>query len=370
MSFLPRLSACRRTSMILATCYRPSPPQAACLAASLSALILCACIAHAAAPDPPLENSSTAETLSADELYRRASECFYEARFPSAVINLEQYLSRSELSTRDRIRGLELQGACHIARSEPIAARRAVEAILDLDPTYVVSPETVFPPLLRVFFSVLKDRGALALPPGIRSIAVVPLENTSITEHQAMDPLGLGIAQAIITDIVGASDVRVVERERLHYALEEINMPPGAMDRETAARAGRLVGAQSFLMGSFTRIGDRLRVDVRLVETETGVVIKTRSLDGKMRDVFELVHELSKLVVADLGDVYTRPPSRADASLKALIEYAAGLDLLDRGRYAEAEERLQAALAISPDYEEARRLLRQLRPMLATVENR
>ncbi len=355
--------------MIHAFSYRPSPPLAAGLAALLSALVLCACIAHAATPDPHLENPSAADTLSADELYRRASECFYEARFVSAAGSLGQYLSLPDLSIPDRIRGLELKGACHIACSEPIAARKAVEAILDLDNSYVMSPDTAFPPLLKVFFGVLKDRGALALPPGIRSIAVVPLENTSITEHHTMEPLGLGLAQAIITDIVGASEVWVVERERLDYALEEINMPPGAIDLETAARAGRLVGAQSFLMGSFTRIGDRMRIDVRLVETETGVVIKTRTVDGRMRDVFELVHELTKLVVADLGDVYTRPPSKADAGLKALMEYAAGLDLLDRGRYAEAEERLQAALAISPDYEEARNLLRQLRPMLATLGN-
>ncbi|MCK4413510.1 MAG: hypothetical protein KAY32_08205 [Candidatus Eisenbacteria sp.] len=336
----------------------------------LAICALCLIFSAATGDDSPASDDALPTAATADMLYQRAHDRFYEARFRAALDDIERYLEMPDLSTREQLRGLELRGACHIGQREPIAARRAVEGMLDLDPTYLMDPDLVFPPLLEVYFSVLDERGALAFPPGIHSIAVVPLKNASVTEHEAMEPLGMGLAQAIITDIVGASEVRVVERERLNYVLDEIGRPSGVVDKKTAARAGRLVGAQSFLMGSFTRVGKTLTISVHLVETETGVILKARSIDGKMEKVFDLIRELSKYVIDDLGAVYSCPPSKADASVRALMEYAAGLDLLDRGRFVEAEGHFHLALELFPDYEAAERRLRQIVPLLAAGEER
>ncbi|MBD3334258.1 MAG: tetratricopeptide repeat protein [Candidatus Eisenbacteria bacterium] len=294
---------------------------------------------------------------------------YYSTDFHKALQHVDTYLSQQDLLPAERIAGLQLKGMCHIALRDSTGARRTIEAILEEDPSYRVDPDVVPPGLLRVYYRVLRDRGELSIPEGIRSVAVLYLTNSSVTEHEQMDPLRQGLADAIITDITGATDVRVVERERLEYIRTEImRQQTVEFDQTTAVRAGRLLGAQSFLFGSFTRIGDELRLNARLVETETGEILKAHLVEGEMDEIFDLVHQLSRHAVEDLGALYNRPLSQQDADLKAFLEYAEGLTYLDRGDYDEARAHFEKALEYSPDYAKAERRYRQVLPLMAMGE--
>lgn len=67
----------------------------------------------------------------------------------------------------------------------------------------------------------------------------------------------------------------VVERERLLLALEELRLGTTSLvDESSRLELGRLVGAQLMVFGGYQIIGEMMRVDLRLVEVESGKVLK------------------------------------------------------------------------------------------------
>jgi curli biogenesis system outer membrane secretion channel CsgG len=67
----------------------------------------------------------------------------------------------------------------------------------------------------------------------------------------------------------------VVERERLLLVLEELNLGTTSLvDETTRLRIGKLVGAQLMVFGGYQVIEEQMRLDLRLVEVETGKIRK------------------------------------------------------------------------------------------------
>jgi curli biogenesis system outer membrane secretion channel CsgG len=98
------------------------------------------------------------------------------------------------------------------------------------------------------------------------------LEDLSPSVEQA----GLGeiLAGPVIEALQGRG-YRVVERQRLLALLEELHLGSTALvDESTRLRLGRICGARWMVFGGFQTIGGQVRMDLRLVEVETGKVLK------------------------------------------------------------------------------------------------
>jgi curli biogenesis system outer membrane secretion channel CsgG len=82
---------------------------------------------------------------------------------------------------------------------------------------------------------------------------------------------------AKVMETAGSIDrYELVERERLLAVLEELNLGSSQLaDQATGLRIGRLVGARLMLFGSYQVVAMQMRVDLRLVEVETGRVRNT-----------------------------------------------------------------------------------------------
>lgn len=66
----------------------------------------------------------------------------------------------------------------------------------------------------------------------------------------------------------------LVERERLLAVLQELNLGSSQLaDEATGLRLGKLVGARLMLFGSYQVVAAQMRIDLRLVDVETGRVI-------------------------------------------------------------------------------------------------
>ena len=58
-------------------------------------------------------------------------------------------------------------------------------------------------------------------------------------------------------------------------ALEELRLGASPLvDHQTQLRLGKMIGARFMIFGGYQIIGDLLRVDIRLVDVETGKVLK------------------------------------------------------------------------------------------------
>jgi len=107
------------------------------------------------------------------------------------------------------------------------------------------------------------------------SVAVWDLEDFSPGPQNRPD-LGEFISARVIETIQETGGYTVVERQRLLLALEELNIGSNALaDEITRLEIGRIVGAKLMVFGGFQVIGDKMRLDLRLVEVETGAVART-----------------------------------------------------------------------------------------------
>lgn len=90
-----------------------------------------------------------------------------------------------------------------------------------------------------------------------------------------MDGLGEMLSSQAIDTLQKRGGHPVVERQRLLLAMEELKLGSSSLaDEETRLRLGRLSGARLMVFGVYQIIGKQMRLDLRLVEVETGRIIK------------------------------------------------------------------------------------------------
>lgn len=117
--------------------------------------------------------------------------------------------------------------------------------------------------------------GQKTAPPAIMAVAVWPIEDFSPVGN---GDKGLGdlLWNRIMAALQGRSDVTLVERQRLDLALEELKLSTtGLVDETARLDLGRLIGAGAMVFGGYQVIGDQMRLDLRLVEVETGKVLRS-----------------------------------------------------------------------------------------------
>jgi TolB-like protein len=244
--------------------------------------------------------------------------------------------------------------------------------MVELSPGHHPDPDRLHPEFMKLYFAVAKERGLLMEreSPGIQTIAVLDFDNNSIDQHERLEPLRGGFADMLISDLSKLTSLKVVERERVRFILDELDLEQTAkFDPETAVRVGKMLGVHSILIGSFTKVGERMRLDTRLIRTETGELIKADQLTRKTDDFFKLIDDAAELVAKDLelkvSDAERGAIQKADnESMDALIYYSEGLDLYDRGEYRKAYEKFREALKVNPDYERAEMRLAALKPLV------
>ncbi len=106
------------------------------------------------------------------------------------------------------------------------------------------------------------------------TIAAWDLEDLSPIESGRPD-LGELLSAKVIETLKETGGYTVVERERLLLALEELGLGTTSLvDETTRLRIGRIVGARLMVFGGYQVIMDKMRLDLRLVEVETGSILK------------------------------------------------------------------------------------------------
>ena len=148
--------------------------------------------------------------------------------------------------------------------------------------------------------SLVGVREAAAQAPGMRkaTVAVMEFDNAAMVKRDEFAALTSGF-QVMLTNAIAANkSIDVVERQKIQHVIEEQNLATaGRVDASSAAKAGKLLGVGHMLMGSFTVAPNmEMRLSVRSVNTESGIIEYTQEVSGKGDKVFELIDQLAAKV--------------------------------------------------------------------------
>jgi TolB-like protein/class 3 adenylate cyclase len=140
------------------------------------------------------------------------------------------------------------------------------------------------------WFRQWSDHGGSPTLPDKPSIAVLPFTNLSDDPKQVY--FADGIAEDLMTDLSRLSGLSVVSRNSAFaYRGKEIDL----------RTIGRDLGVGYILEGSVRRAGDRVRINVQLIDANTGGHRWAERYDGSQADIFALQDNVTKAVVSALA---------------------------------------------------------------------
>jgi DNA-binding winged helix-turn-helix (wHTH) protein/TolB-like protein/Tfp pilus assembly protein PilF len=156
--------------------------------------------------------------------------------------------------------------------------------------------------------------------PRLESIAVIPIKAYSEDEKDRL--LAAGLTDALMTKLGALKPVVV----RPASAVEQfVNVGTDSAD------IGRKLNVGSVLEGSVREADGKLRVNMRLVDAQTGQQIWSDRFDGAFTDMFELEDRISEKVARTLMPTVTGDP--AGRLTRRYTDNADAYDAYIRGRY-------------------------------------
>jgi TolB-like protein len=122
-----------------------------------------------------------------------------------------------------------------------------------------------------------------------KSIAVLPFENLSDEKENAY--FADGIQDDVLTNLSKIGDLKVISRT---------SVMPYRGKASNAREIGKTLGVGAILEGSVRRIGNRVRVNVQLINAETDEHMWAEDYDRDLTDVFAIQTDLAQQIVREL----------------------------------------------------------------------
>ena len=133
-----------------------------------------------------------------------------------------------------------------------------------------------------------------------RTLAVWDLENLNPAELEEFN-LGELLAVKVMEAFEQSDRWTLVERKDLLLALEEQNLGSSALASEdTRLKIGQLLGANAMVFGSYMKFMQRLQLNLRLVEVETGQILRATEASAPFSNNIGAVVEMAQKAAEDL----------------------------------------------------------------------
>src|SRR5881296_1146423 len=183
-----------------------------------------------------------------------------------------------------------------------------------------------------------------------KSIAVLPFENLSGDPDNAY--FADGIQDDILTNLSKIGDLKVISRTSV--------MSYRGSGTRNARDIGKALGVATLLEGSVRRIGNRVRVNVQLINASNDEHIWAEDYDRELTDVFAIQTDLAQKIVYTLqaklspnekARLDRRPTQNPDAYLLFVQahDYANRTDMF-RDISSKAEQLFEQATKIDPNF--------------------
>jgi TolB-like protein/Tfp pilus assembly protein PilF len=182
-----------------------------------------------------------------------------------------------------------------------------------------------------------------------RSIAVLPFQNLSDEKENAY--FADGIQDDVLTNLSKIGDLKVISRT---------SVMPYRATQSNAREIGKALGVGTILEGSVRRIGNRVRVNVQLINVVNDQHIWAEDYDRELTDVFDIQSDLAQKIAGELRaklspaekEQIERKPTQNTEAYLAFLE---GHDLLTRpdrlrADTEKAEQLFERATRLDPNF--------------------
>jgi TolB-like protein/cytochrome c-type biogenesis protein CcmH/NrfG len=122
-----------------------------------------------------------------------------------------------------------------------------------------------------------------------KSVAVLPFENLS--EDKANAYFAIGIQDEILTRLAHLKELKVISRT---------SSAPYQSKPDNPGEIGKQLGVANLLQGSVQKIGDQVRLNVQLINTQTDTHTWADTYDRKLTDIFAVETEIAKSIAEQL----------------------------------------------------------------------
>jgi TolB-like protein/DNA-binding winged helix-turn-helix (wHTH) protein/Flp pilus assembly protein TadD len=157
-------------------------------------------------------------------------------------------------------------------------------------------------------------------PRGIRSLAVLPLDNLSADASQ--NYFADGMTDELITDLAQISALRVISRT-------SVMVYKGA--RKPLPQIARELNVDAVVEGTVLRSGDQVRITAQLIDAPTDKHLWSQSYEGDLRDTLALQNSVAR-AIADQIRINLTPQEKAALKSVKVVNPEAYESYL-KGRY-------------------------------------
>ena len=200
-----------------------------------------------------------------------------------------------------------------------------------------------------------------------KRLAIIYFDNSG--GEASMDKLKKGLADMLITDLSNVRMLDIVERDKLEAILKEQKLSNSKdFDPSTAAKVGKLLGAQIILTGGYFEMMGNMRIDARFIDVETGKILKSDGVDGATSSFFKIQKHLAWKIINNMDvkisdeekkELESKEKSKA-LSFEDLTEYSKALELYDKGKKDDAKKIAEKITNKYPAFEPVKNLLKKL----------
>jgi TolB-like protein len=181
-----------------------------------------------------------------------------------------------------------------------------------------------------------------------KSIAVLPFENLSDEKENAY--FADGIQDDVLTNLSKISDLRVISRTSvMQYRGRPTNL------REI----GKALGVSNILEGSVRRSGNKVRVNVQLIDASTDEHVWANDYDGDVTDVFAIQTDLAQKIANELRaklspgekERMERKPTENGEAYQAFVQaHDLSCAMEDLTKLKQSEQLYQRAVDLDPNF--------------------
>ncbi|MGD9346843.1 MAG: protein kinase, partial [Candidatus Aminicenantes bacterium] len=210
-----------------------------------------------------------------------------------------------------------------------------------------------------VIWRLLPKKTAIPPPSSDKpSIAVMYFENN--TGDQNLDHWRKALSELLSADLSQSKRLRILSGDRLFEILSQMNqLETKSYTSDVLEEVAQRGGVENIIRGSYTKAGDRYRVNLMLLNTRTGELLGSEGAQGVGESsFFTMVDELTRRIKAnfllsaeeiasdideDVGKITTNSP-------EAYKYYSEGVRLRNKGEYRQSIHAMENAIIIDPEF--------------------